>query len=58
MFIEIGLTIGGRPLKDFYETLGHGAAYDFMFSLIRERSITVQAIKTMHRLFYYLKCPN
>ncbi|MDD2587124.1 MAG: Fic family protein [Syntrophomonadaceae bacterium] len=50
--LEDGLTIGGRPLRDFYETVGHGAAYDFMFSLIGERRITVGDIKTMHRLFY------
>lgn len=50
--LEDGLTIGGRPLRDFYETVGHGAAYNFMFSLIGERRITVEDIKTMHRLFY------
>ncbi len=50
--LEDGLTIGGRPLRDFYETVGHGAAYDFMFSLIGERRITVGDIKVMHRLFY------
>lgn len=50
--LEDGLTIGGRPLRDFYETVGHGAAYDFMLSLIRERCITVADIKTIHRLFY------
>gem|GEM_PF-4466372 len=32
--------------------MGHGQAYDFMFTLIGERSITVKDIKTMHRLFY------
>jgi len=50
--LEDGLTIGGRPLRDFYETVGHGAAFDFMFSLIGERRITVRDIKVMHRLFY------
>ncbi len=50
--LEDGLTIGGRPLRDFYETVGHGQAYDFMFTLIGERRITAEDIKTMHRLFY------
>lgn len=50
--LEDGLTIGGRPLRDFYETVGHGAAYDFMFSLMGERKITVENIRAMHRLFY------
>lgn len=50
--LEDGLTIGGRPLRDFYETVGHGAAYDFMFTLIGERHVTIEDIKNMHRLFY------
>lgn len=50
--LEEGLTIGGRPLRDFYETVGHGQAYDFMFTLIGEQRITVEDLKTMHRLFY------
>lgn len=50
--LEDGLTIGGRPLKDFYETVGGGAAYDFMFSQLHERTISVDAIRTMHHLFY------
>ena len=50
--LEDGLTIGGRPLRDFYETVGHGKAYDFMFTLIKERCITVENIKTLHYLFY------
>lgn len=50
--LEDGLTIGGRPLRDFYETVGHGEAYDFMFTLIKERHVCIKDIKTMHRLFY------
>lgn len=50
--LEDGLTIGGRPLRDFYETVGHGQAYDFMFTLIGEQRITVDDIKTIHHLFY------
>lgn len=51
--LEDGLTIGGRPIRDFYETIGHGKAYDFMFTLVKQRSITIEDIKTMHRLFYH-----
>lgn len=50
--LEDGLTIGGRSIRDFYETIGHGKAYDFMFTLIKQHSITIEDIKTMHRLFY------
>ncbi|OAT80338.1 Fic family protein [Desulfotomaculum copahuensis] len=52
MVLEDGLTVGGHPLRDLYEAVGHGEAYDFMFTLIGKRSITVQDIKAMHRLFY------
>lgn len=50
--LEDGLTIAGRPLRDLYETVGHGKAYNFMFTLIKERRISVADIKAMHRLFY------
>lgn len=50
--LEDGLTVGGRPLHDLYETVGHGEAYDFMFNLFSERRIDIDDIKTMHRLFY------
>lgn len=50
--LEDGLTIAGRPLRDFYETVGHGRAYNFMFTLIKEKCISLTAIKSMHRLFY------
>jgi len=50
--LEDGLPIGGRPLRDFYEALGHGRAYDFMFTLLGDRRISLADIKTMHRLFY------
>lgn len=50
--LEDGLTIAGRPIRDFYETVGHGKAYDFMFTLIKNRRIYVEDIKTMHRMFF------
>jgi len=50
--LEDGITIGGHPLRDFYETVGHGEAYDFMFTLIGSREITLDHIRQLHRLFY------
>ncbi len=43
-----------RPLKDCYEAVGHGAAYDFMLELARQQdmNITEDTIKKLHRLFY------
>lgn len=50
--LEDGLTVGGKPLRDIYETTGHGAAYDFMFTLTHRKEIAVSDIKTIHRFFY------
>ena len=50
--LEDGLTVGGHPLRELYETTGHGAAYEFMFTLAEKRQIRVRDIQEMHRLFY------
>jgi Fic family protein len=52
VLLEDGLTVGGKPLRDTFETLGHAEAYDFMYSLLGNRIITLDDILTMHRLFY------
>ncbi len=52
VLLEDGLTIGGKPLRDTFEALGHAAAYDYMFGLLGSRCITTEDIKTLHRLFY------
>lgn len=54
ILLEDGITVGGRPLKDCYEAVGHGTAYDFMLELARrpDMDITEDTIKKLHRLFY------
>lgn len=52
VLLEDGLTVGGKPLKDTFEALGHAKAYDFMFSLLRSRQITEADTLTMHKMFY------
>jgi len=52
VLLEDGLTVGGKPLRDTFEALGHAKAYDFMFSLLGKREITEADILTMHKLFY------
>lgn len=54
ILLEDGITVGGRPLKDCYEAVGHGAAYDFMLELARQKdmNITEDTVKKLHRLFY------
>ena len=54
ILLENDITVGGRPLRDRYESVGHGAAYDFMLGLARQpdMEITEDIIKNLHRLFY------
>lgn len=51
--IEDGITIGGKPLKDHLEALGHSEAYDLLFRLAKHQVITEANVKELHRLFYY-----
>lgn len=50
--LQDGLTVGGRPLRDFYETVGHGKAYDYMCSLAGNTLIQEEDACELHRLFY------
>lgn len=52
VLLEDGLTIGGKPLQYTYEAIGHSKAYDFMFSLLENRTITETDVLMMHQLFY------
>jgi Fic family protein len=51
--IEDGITIGGKPVRDHLEALGHSEAYDLLFRLAKTQDITEANIKELHRLFYY-----
>lgn len=51
--IRYGLAIGGKPLKDHMEVLGHSEAYDLLFRLAHHKDITEGVVKELHRLFYY-----
>jgi len=50
--LEDGLTIGGKPLREIYEAVGHGKAYDYIFSIFKSKTVTADDIRTIHRLFY------
>lgn len=52
VLLEDGLTIGGKPLRYTFEAIGHAKAYDFMFTLLKNRSITERDILTLHLMFY------
>ena len=51
--IEDGITIGGKPLRDHYEAIGHSEAYTLLYELAKQKNITEKHIKDLHRLFYY-----
>ena len=52
VLLEDGLTVGGKPLRDVFEAVDHARAYDFMFSVFRDRRIDEQTVLKMHGLFY------
>lgn len=54
VLLEDGLTVGGKPLKDIFEAVGHGKAYDYMITLVHSDDITENMIQNIHRLFYSL----
>lgn len=58
VLLEDGLTVGGKPLRDTFEVLGHGKAYDFMFTLINNKDITEEHVNNLHKLFYSDIEPN
>lgn len=51
VLLEDGLTVGGKPLSDTFEAIGHAKAYDFMFTLLGDHKISEDDALTMHRLF-------
>lgn len=52
VLLEDGITIGGKPMREIYEAIGHGESYEYMFSLIKNNEITEENILYLHELFY------
>lgn len=48
--LEDGLTIGGKPMKDHLEAIGHAKAYDFLYDLVEKPEITESDLLSLHRL--------
>ncbi len=51
--LENGITIGGKPLKDHFEAIGHSEAFDLLYKLADRHDITEEDVLGLHRLFYY-----
>lgn len=52
IILEDGITIGGKPIRDYYEALGHSEAYDLIYKLAKKECFTEANIKKLHKLFY------
>jgi len=50
--IEDGVTIGGKPLRDHLEAIGHARAFDFMWELAKRQEITEADIQKLHTLCF------
>ena len=42
------------PIRDYYEAIGHSAAYDYLYTLLKQNVVTEAQIKKLHKLFYRL----
>lgn len=51
--LEEGITIGGKPLKDHLEAIGHAEAFDHLFTIVKNRSIQEKTIQELHKLFFF-----
>ena len=51
--LEDGIAIGGKPLKDHFEVIGHSEAFDMLYKRADSQVISEDDILGLHRLFYY-----
>lgn len=54
VLLEDGITVGGKPVKDFFEATGHAKAYDYVLTIARSADLifTEDMIRKLHYLFY------
>ena len=50
--LEDGVTIGGKPLKDHLDAIGHGRAFDWMWGLAKGGEISEENVKKLHVLCF------
>lgn len=51
--LEEGITIGGKPLKDHLEALGHAEAIDYLRTLVEGKTVEEENIQHLHKLIYF-----
>jgi Fic family protein len=54
ILLEDGITVGGKPIRDCYEAIGHARAYDFMLEAARSDPFMFleDTVLQLHKLFY------
>mgnify|MGYP002766176581 CR=1 FL=1 len=51
--LEDGITVGGKPVKDYLEVIGNGQAYDLLFDIAKDnRDINSDTICYLHKILY------
>lgn len=50
--LEDGITIGGKPIRDHLEVLGHSDAFNKLYTIL-DKPISESIIKELHYLFYH-----
>lgn len=60
ILLKDGITSAGHSVREIHECLGHEKAYNFMYTLIKNKNVTLEEIKTLHSLFttYLDDIPN
>ncbi len=51
--LEDGITIGGKPVKDHLEAIGHSDAYSLLYDFAKGKKIKEEDILALHHLFYF-----
>lgn len=51
--LEEGITIGGKPLKEHLEAVGHSEAFSAMYNLVQKKEFSEKDVRMLHHLFYY-----
>ena len=54
IILEDGITIGGKPMREHLEALGHSKAYDFMLQIVKKSILDEADICKLHYFFYYM----
>ena len=50
--VEEGLTIGGKPLKDHLEAIGHARAFEYIWQLAKSSELKERDIKKLHQICF------